>query len=217
MKTLGRNADNDLYIESNSFAIVSDLEAQCAIIESILQTQQGELQFDEEAGIDYFGTILMNPNRIQLWEGIVKSKIQALSFVSRIEDFKYKYVVSESTLYWSMVVLNQDGEKIIITDRKTTLSGSPGVDVSWDNVYDKPDGVEESLDMLEGMHHEAVDVGITLSDASTLRQTKEVFNRVVFDPNDKEYAHTRSVVFTMTGVPLGTVIDWDAVLCSVPH
>ncbi len=67
MKTLGRNADNDLYIESNSFAIVSDLDAQCAIIESILQTQQGELQFDDEAGIDYFGTILMNPNRIQLW------------------------------------------------------------------------------------------------------------------------------------------------------
>jgi hypothetical protein len=217
MKTLGRNADNDLYIESNSFAIVSDLDAQCAIIESILQTQQGELQFDDEAGIDYFGTILMNPNRIQLWEGIVKSKIQALSFVSRIEDFKYKYVVSESTLYWSMVAINNDGDKIIITDRKTTLSGSPGVDVSWDNVYDKPDGVEESLDMLEGMHHEAVDVGITLSDASTLRQTKEVFNRVVFDPNDKEYAHTRSVVFTMTGVPLGTVIDFECLRIDIQN
>ena len=41
MKTLGRNKDNDLYLEAGGLAILHDADAQCAIIEALLSTQQG--------------------------------------------------------------------------------------------------------------------------------------------------------------------------------
>ena len=217
MKTLGRNADNDLYIESSSFALVHDKEAQCAIIESLLLTQQGELQFDEDAGIDYFGTVLMRPDRIALWAADVRTKILALPFVSSIEDFNYRFEKSESSLYWSMVVVTKDQEKLVLSNKKTSLSGSPGIDVSWNDIYDKPDGIEDALELVDGMHHEAVDAGITLSKSSTLRQAKEIFNRIVFDPTDKTYAKSREIEFKITGVPLGTVIDFECLRIDIQN
>lgn len=207
MKTLGRNADNDLYLEAGGLAILHDADAQCAVIEAILQTQQGELQFDPDRGIDYFGTVLQNPTYIDFWAAQVQSRIEELDFVDSVDDFTYRFDNQTSTLYWSMTVTNTDEDRLDLRDKKTVIDGSPGTDISWNDIYDKPIGVQQALDMVEAMHEEAVDTREMLTPSSTLRDTKGLLNRIIFDPNNEEYSKTRQVTFTFSGVPLGTVID----------
>lgn len=212
MKTLGRNADNDLYLEAGKLAEVQGAEAQCAVIESIIQTQKGELQFDEEQGIDYFGTVLRNPSYIDFWAGQVKTAIENLAFVESVEDFTYRFDRTSSTLYWSMTVINTDDERLDLQNKKTIVNGSPGVQLDWKDVYDKPEGVEDTIAMVENMAHEAVNYQEDLDDGhigrTTLRRTKEILNGIIFEPNDPAYLQTRIITFTFSAVPLGTVIDF---------
>ena len=121
MKTLGKNADNDLYLEAGGLAILHDADAQCEVIEAILQTQQGELQFDEDRGIDYFGTVLQSPTYIDFWAAQVQEKILELDFVSTIEDFEYRFDSESSTLYWSMTVVNTDDDRLDLKNKKTVI------------------------------------------------------------------------------------------------
>lgn len=208
MKTLGRNADNDLYLEAGGLAILHDADAQCAVIESILQTQKGELQFDEDGGIDYFGTVLQNPNNIQFWAAQVTSKIEALDFVAAVEDFQYRFDAATSTLYWSMTVVNKDNERLDLRQKKTVLDGRPGIAVDWKDVYDKPMGAAEALAMVESMANEARDLE-ELQASSPLVKVKDVINRIVYDQDDDQYAASRLIKFDFVGVPLGTVIDFS--------
>lgn len=207
MKTLGRNADNDLYLEAGGLAILHDADAQCSVIEAILQTQKGELQFDQDKGIDYFGTVLQNVTYIDFWAAQVQARISELDFVASVDDFTYRFDSATSTLYWSMTVTNKDDERLDLQNKKTVLDTSPGIDISWNDIYDKPTGVQQTLDMVEAMHEEAVDTRETLTSSSTFRETKALLNKIIFDPNNEEYSKTRLVTFTFTGVPLGTVID----------
>ena len=53
MKTLGRNSDNDIFLGAHGdLSVITGKQAQSSVIESIILTQKGELQFDEDAGID---------------------------------------------------------------------------------------------------------------------------------------------------------------------
>ena len=191
-----------------------DADAQCAVIESILQTQRGELQFDENGGIDYFGTVLQNPNAIKFWAAQVTSKIEELDFVSSVEDFQYRFDAATSTLYWSMTVINTEDERLDLQQKKTVLDGSPGIDVDWNNIYDKPTGTNEALAMIADMRDEAQNLD-ELNASSTLAKVKDVIDRVVYDPNDKDYAESRLVRFEFAGVPLGTVIDFSNMLLDL--
>lgn len=218
MKTLGRNADNDLYLEGGKLAVLHDIDAQAQIIEAALLTQQGELQFDEDGGIDYFGTVLLKPNLVNFWAGLVRSRIETFSFVKKVEDFQYKFDKAKNILYWSMTVLNTDGEKIILKDRSTSIDGKPGIDIKWDNIYDKPQGAVEALDMVEGMQYEAENLGRSLDPStSTLRDTKNVLNRVLFGPSDEEYQKTWTVAFSFSGVPVGAVINFSNLLIDIAN
>lgn len=216
MKTLGRNQDNDLYLEAGGLAILHDADAQCAIIESILQTQRGELQFDPDGGIDYFGTVLQNPNNIDFWAGEVTSKIESLAFVSSVEDFTYRFDRASSTLYWTMTVVTVDNIRLDLQNKKTVLSGSPGVDVDWKNVYDKPSGIDEAIDLVEGMRDAAQDLN-ELTDSSTLSAVKDTLNGVIFDSTNKKYRESRQIKFTFAGVPAGTVIDFGNLLLGLQN
>lgn len=209
MKTLGRNADNDLYLEAGGLAIVKNADAQIAIIESILQTQQGELQFDESKGIDYFGTVLQHPSYIEFWAAQVKTQISQLDFVSTIEDFTYTFDRASSSLIWSMTVVNSDNERLFLDKKRTVVDGSPGIDISWDNIYDKPVGIEESITLVQSMHEEASESRELLTSSSTFEQTKDLLNRIVFDTSDKNYIKSRTITFDFIGVPLGAVIDFS--------
>lgn len=208
MKTLGRNLDNDLFLEAGKLAELSEEDAQCAIIESILLTQQGELQFDDDAGIDYFGTVLQSPMYIDVWAAQVRTKIAQLDFVSTIEDFDYKFDSKNSTLYWTMTIVNTDDKRLEMKNRKMVLEGSPGIDVSWDTIYDKPNGIDATIDTVKNMAIEAADIP-ELTGKSTLGDVKDVLDRIVFDANNPLYEVRRQVSFEFTGVPIGTLIDFS--------
>lgn len=215
MKTLGRNADNDLYLEAGRLAIVHDAEAQCAIIESVLQTQQGELQFDEDAGIDYFGTVLQSPQNISFWAAQVRSKIEALDFVADIEDFTYEFDYKTGTLQWSMTVINTDEERLDLRDKKLVIDGEPGIQVDWKDISDKPLDIDDTLAMVEGMRDEAQDLGDVLTSRSTLANVKDVLNKVIYAPTDAEYVKSQTITLKLSGVPLGTVIDFSNLAISL--
>ena len=210
MKTLGLNRDNDIYLNGGGFAEAVDIDAQRIIIETLLLTQKGELQFDDEAGIDYFGTVLQSPTYIEPWAREVQSKVEDLPFVGAVENFEYRFDAKTSTLYWSMQVLNTDGKTISFDNRSTRLDGSPGVDVKWDDIYNKPDGAGASTEMVQRMVEaalEAVGTDGQLPDSSTLREIKNIINSVLLDSQNAEEIAKKNITFTFKGVAAGTVID----------
>lgn len=207
MKTLGTNADNDLYLEVGKLSIVKGAEAQCQIIESLLQTQQGELQFDEDAGIDYFGTVLQSPRYIDFWAAQVRSKVEALSFVSSVEDFTYTFDGKSSTLFWSMTVVNTDDERLDLRNKQTVIDGSPGIDVQWDSIYDKPTGIDKVASTLSSMMVEAA--GRNLNGKSTLADVKNILMDVTYDPSNPEYAASKEIRFVFESLPLDCAIDFS--------
>lgn len=217
MKTLGTNNDNDIYIAAGQLVMVSDEEAQQAIIEAVLRTQQGELQFDEDAGVDYMGTVFLSPLYISFWEAQVKGKVEALDFVEEVEEFEYEFSAATNTLIWNMTVRNTDGNIIELKNRKTTVDGAPGVDVKWNDIYGKPDGIEETLSFVETMRNEAQDYYHTLGSKATLQEVKNVLNRVVFDPSSEEYSNSRLIKFEFNGVPLGVRIDFSNLIIKIAN
>lgn len=207
MKTLGRNGENDIFLDGSGFAVAKDMDAQRQIIEALLLTQKGELQLDEEGGIDYFGTVLQSPRYIEPWAMEVRTKIEDLPFVSSVEDFEYQFDAKTSTLFWSMRVINTDGETITMADRQLQIDGKPGIDVKWDDVYEKPIGVDQAIEAIKNMNVMAQ--GQELNDSSSLRDVKKVINEIIFDANDPEFTKTRTISFEFEGVPLGIVIDFS--------
>ena len=58
MKTISINENNDIYLTpSGNISIKTDIEALGDILVNKTQTNKGELQFDEEKGIDFLNTI----------------------------------------------------------------------------------------------------------------------------------------------------------------
>lgn len=211
MKTLGRNSDNDIYLSADGgLAVVNGAEAQCTIIESILMTQKGELQFNEDGGIDYFGTVLKSPRNIEFWAATVRSKIEALDFVDSVEDFTYRFDRTQSTLFWSMTAINTDDERLDLRDRKLVLDGSPGVDVKWDDIYEKPSGTDEAIGTVSNMTAAAEPIYPEWEEninGKTLRDVKNAINQVLLTPNDPALEKEGYITFTFERVPLGTLID----------
>ena len=213
MKTLGRNLANDLYLEGTGLAMTAGKDAQYEIIESIILTQRGELQFDDERGIDYFGTVFLNPRYIEVWAAQIRTAVENLEWVRRVKDFQYRFAQRESTLYWSMIVENTDGEELKFCDKKTTIDGAPGIEVKWADVVDKPEGLDTVIEMVNGMEDSAeelvADGTIPLNSRSTLRDIKKTVNALIFDQASPEYLATRSIKFSLYGVPAGVVVDLE--------
>lgn len=207
MKTLGRNSDNDIFLGAHGdLSVITGKQAQSSVIESLILTQKGELQFDEDAGIDYFGTVLQNPRFIEVWAAQVQSAIEALPFVASVDDFEYKFDRSSSTLYWAMKVENTDGEIIEFVNKSLTLDGSPGIDIKWDNIYDKPSGTDEAIGVVANMQDAAEDVS-KLNDNDTLRTVKNTINSLLFKSNDPEIESEREIVFSFSRIPVGLILN----------
>ena len=208
MKTLGRNIDNDLYIAGSGLAIVSDAEAQCAIIESIISTQRGELQFDDNAGIDYFGTVFRNPSYIPVWASQVQSQIEALSWVASVDDFTYNFDRPNSTLIWSMTVVTTSGERLDLKNKQIKVGGVSSVNVKWNDIYDKPDGASTVISSINTMADAANGIN-ELTAADSMAKVKEALNAIMFDSMDEEAASKMQVTFVFSGYPIGIVLNCE--------
>lgn len=208
MKTLGRNIDNDLYLAGANLAMVSDAEAQCAIIESIISTQRGELQFDDEAGIDYFGTVFRNPSYIPVWASQVQSQIEALSWVSSVDDFTYNFDRSNSTLIWSMTVVTTSGERLDLQNKQIKVAGVSSVNVDWNDIYDKPDGTDTVISSINAMADKVQKGGIDeLKSSDSMAKVKEALNAIIFDSRDEGKSSAVLLTFTFAGFPVGAVLN----------
>lgn len=182
MITIARNGSNDLYVSGGKLAMASGADCQCEIIESIICTQQGELQFDEGRGVDYFGTAFRSARYLNLWAAQVRKIVSELPWVRSIEDFQYDFDRESGTVTWSMTVLNDDDERLDLQSRrKNEVKTEFSSRARWEDVIDKPKGLDETLKFTEravaSMAGES-----ELTEESALKDVKRVVNKALLIP-----------------------------------
>lgn len=110
MQTIGINSNNDIYIDSSgNLAIKQDREAIGDVLINKCQTNQGELLFNTEKGIDFFNTIFGSPAYVDLFQNQLITEIENTESVQKINDYNanldknvYKYTVDVQTDYGSV-------------------------------------------------------------------------------------------------------------------
>ena len=183
MKTLSRNKNNDIYIQAGGLAMSTGAEAKCDIIESLILTQQGELQFDADAGIDYFGTVFQHQEYLELWASQVRTKVLDIDWVAAVDDFTYRYDVVTSSVIWSMTVTTTDGETLNPSSKKKKSDDVMKYEVKWDTIYNK-EHVDEAISSMQGMSKASNSkYQDGLSSSASLMDTKKAINDILLTPN----------------------------------
>lgn len=89
MKTISINENNDIYLTpSGNISIKTDIEALGDILVNKTQTNKGELQFDEEKGIDFLNTIFNSPAEIEFFESELINQIEDTDSVQNVYNFE---------------------------------------------------------------------------------------------------------------------------------
>ena len=89
MKTISINENNDIYLTpSGNISIKTDIEALGDILVNKTQTNKGELQFDEEKGIDFLNTISPCPAEIEFSESELINQIEDTDSVQNVYNFE---------------------------------------------------------------------------------------------------------------------------------
>lgn len=210
MHTLARNSANDLFVSAGGLAIAKDANAQSDIIRSIILTQQGELQFDANGGIDYFGTVFQNARYIDLWAAEVRTKIKKLSWVESITDFTYEFNRETSSVIWTMTVNTTNGNKLTITPRNKIPEDKPlRYELDWNSIYNKPRGAEEAAATVKRMkagRTRQPEDGLTR--ASTWMDAKKAINDIVLRPNGvADRDATDDIRFSVTAEGDGATVE----------
>lgn len=78
---------NEREITTRELCVDKDQSAAVNVVDSVLNTQRGELQFDSDRGIPYLETIFSNPNRRLEWETEMREAIERMPFVDELTDF----------------------------------------------------------------------------------------------------------------------------------
>ena len=179
MKTLAKNRDNDIFASAGRLAIAEDAECRTVIVDSIIRTQRGELQFSPRRGIDYFATVFTNPRYITVWAGQVRREIQNLDWVTDIEDFTYDFDRKSGSLTWSMTVNTAFGDTVNADSAGSFMyqNGDGRMGIRWSDIVDKPEGLDDAIQRMLTLKSKVEGVG-RLQPASTLTDTKTVVNAV---------------------------------------
>lgn len=89
MKTIAINENNDIYLTpSGNISIKANIEALGDILVNKTQTNRGELQFDEEKGIDFLNTIFNSPAEIEFFESELINQIEDTDNVQNVYNFE---------------------------------------------------------------------------------------------------------------------------------
>ena len=110
MRTIAINQNNDIYTDSSgNLVIKQDIDAIGDILVNKCQTNQGELLFNTDKGIDFFNTIFNSPAYVDLFQSQLVTEIENTEAVQRINDYNanvnkdiYNYTVSVQTEYGSI-------------------------------------------------------------------------------------------------------------------
>lgn len=113
MKTLAQHDSSgehsyDIYLTPDGdFAFAEGTRAYANIIADTVRTLEGELQLNVEGGIPYQRTIWKSVSELNIWEIYVRDAVNALAFVSGIDDFVVN--VDGSHLDYTLVVSTDAG------------------------------------------------------------------------------------------------------------
>ena len=89
MKTISINENNDIFLTpSGNISIKTDIEALGDVLVNKTQTNRGELQFDEEKGIDFLNTIFNSPAEIEFFESELINRIEDTDNVQNVYNFE---------------------------------------------------------------------------------------------------------------------------------
>jgi hypothetical protein len=102
LKVKAVDSNNDTITSSGKFVFLYGAEAAAQIIQSTIQTQLGEYQYNKTKGIDYFGNVFLGNPNFQKFEFQVRTQVKALSFVEKITAFEYN--LNDSVLEYTMTV-----------------------------------------------------------------------------------------------------------------
>ena len=75
-------------VNTRELFVVEGREAAADVVQSVLNTQRGEMQFDVTRGIPYLETVFSHPDRLMEWEAEMREAIESLPFVEAIESFE---------------------------------------------------------------------------------------------------------------------------------
>lgn len=205
MKTLARNGSNDIFLSGRGLAFCNDADARCEILESFISTQVGELQFDENGGVDYFGTVFRNPRYISLWKSEVETKVKEFSWVSDVIDFTYEFNRKASSLTWTMRVVTTDGDTLNLSSHrkntdKTELNGT----VLWSDITNKPDGIDEAMDALRAMKKTVDGELVGVDDVDEIKRRVNATVLVPFGAKDND--ESDNIAFLLSSVTEGAVL-----------
>lgn len=180
MKTLARNADNDIFMSARGLAIAKDAACRCVVVDSMIATQKGELQLDEDRGVDYFGTVFQNPKYIGIWAAQVKSVVRSNPWVMDIEEFTYSFDRETGALTWDMVVKTTYGDSVSVGSNRrtfTTEKGDGKMGIRWEDIIGKPDNVDEVAESLAELKRSIAAIS-DLSVANSLGDAKSKINEI---------------------------------------
>lgn len=106
---------HDIFLDSTGqIAMVESKNCHAQIIEAVILTLLGELQLNTERGIPYLETIFESRMYLEQWRSAIKRSINKFDWVRLIEEFNTEF--KGSTLLYSMTIITEDGERIVIDD-----------------------------------------------------------------------------------------------------
>lgn len=107
MRSLLTDENNDLFLVNYGLAIGEDKQAVAQIVNNVLRTQRGEVDYDTSRGIPYLETVLGDNPDVNLWSSYMISAIKSIEYVSRILSF----------------IPSVDGNILTFTSRISTIYG----------------------------------------------------------------------------------------------
>lgn len=112
MQTIAINSNNDIYLDSSgNLAMKTDIEALGDILVNKSQTNQGELLYNSESGIDFFNTVFSSPAYPDLFQNQLLNQLENTEGVERISNYQaeqknntYSYTANIQTQYGEVIL-----------------------------------------------------------------------------------------------------------------
>lgn len=147
MKTLAINGSNDVYMTAKGLAFFEDEKCESEILCAKCLTQRGELQFDGDAGIDYFGTVFDDSRKAAACAAQIRSMAAKLPWVKQVKSLDYSVDLQKGIFSWHMVVVDVNGKEVPVGSFRKGESSVMGI--SWNDILDKPTGIDGIVERVD--------------------------------------------------------------------
>ena len=110
MTCLATDVSNDIIIgDDGQLKVVDGKNAYAVAVSSLVRTVKGECLLDPDAGIPYFDTIFRSFDRYTIWKNEVVKAIEALPFVTSVDNFSVKLNYENKTVSYTIDITTNEG------------------------------------------------------------------------------------------------------------